>query len=204
MKPIEIDKGTLAQGGVIPFFIGAMIATLIGLSVAWPVMDGAINGGSGASATLTFSGNVTCNQLVNVTNGAGTKAVFEFNITSGGCTAANTGFATVTLGANQNTSTISATNLTTALNANATVSGTMTASNPSAGVVTLTYDTHGAAGNLAGVVLAEGVAGTWSGTTLSNGVSDATTMPSAAGTIVDQLPLFLVLILLMVFVKVIV
>lgn len=204
MKPIEINKGTLAQGGVIPFFIGAMIATLIALSVVWPVMDGAINGGAGAYATLTFSGNATCNQLVNVTNGAGAKAVFEFNITDGGCVAANTGKATVTLGHYHNSTSESATNLTTALNANATVSGTMTATNPSAGVVTLTYDTRGAAGDLAGVVLAEGVAGTWSDTTLSGGVSDASTMPSAAGTIVDQLPLFLVLILLMVFVKAIV
>jgi len=202
MKVFERIKDTSAQGGAIPFFIGAMLAVIIALAVAWPVMDSAINGGSGADATFTLSGNVTCHELVNVTNGAGTLSIFEFNITSGGCTAANAGYATVTILAGQNTSTIAATNLTTVMAANATITGTMTATNPSAGAVTLTYNTRGAAGDLAGVVLADAVAnGAWDGTTLSGGVSDATTMPGAAATLVDQLPLFLVLVLLMVFVK---
>ena len=200
-------KDNRAQGGAVAFFIGAMIATIIGLSVAWPVMDSALNNGNGAFATFTLSGNVTCGELVNVTNGAGTQAIFEFNVTNAGasCAAKNAAYDDVVLALNQNSSTIAATNFTAALNANSTVSGTMTASNPSAGVVWLEYNTHGAAGDNAGVVLSEAVTnGVWSATTLSGGVSDASSLPSAASTLADQLPLFLVLILLMVFVKAII
>ena len=199
---MRINKDIKAQGNAISWFIGVAVAVIIALSVAWPVIDGAIYGGAGAYSTLTLSGNVSCNQLVNITNGAGTKAIFEYNITSGGCTAANTGYATITLAANQNTSTIAATNLTTGLNNNATVSGTMTATNPSAGVVKLTYNTRGQVGNNAGIILSETLAaGSWGIATLSNGVSDATSMPASAQALVILIPLFLVLALLMVFIR---
>ncbi len=202
MKLSERIKGTKAQGGAIPFFIGAMLAVIIALAVAWPVMDSAIYGGGGATSTLTFSGNASCGELINITTSAGTKVTFEMNVTGAANCAANYGgYDDVVMALNTNDSTRAAANLTTSINANASITD-MTATNPSAGVVVLTFDTHGAAGDNAGVVLAEGAAaGAWSGTTLSGGVSDATTMPSAAGTIVDQLPLFLVLVLLMVFVK---
>lgn len=37
---------TVAQGGIIGFFIGAMIAVVIALQVTWPVMDSVISGTS--------------------------------------------------------------------------------------------------------------------------------------------------------------
>ncbi len=37
---------TAAQGGIIGFFIGAMIAVVIALQVTWPVMDSVISGTS--------------------------------------------------------------------------------------------------------------------------------------------------------------
>lgn len=199
----KILKDNHAQGGVITFFIGVMLAVVIGINVAWPVMDSAINSGNGAYATLTFTGNTWCGQMVNVTPSPGASTIhFYINVSGLGCAVPNAGFAVVTMTTPHNTSTASATNLTTAINANASISGTMTATNPSAGVIQLNYNTHGAAGNNAGVVLAESVTNaTWSGTTLSGGVSDASTMPTAASTIVAQLPLFLVLVLLMVLVK---
>ena len=42
-------KCTAAQGGVIGFFIGAMIAVVIALQVTWPVMDDVISGTSMAN-----------------------------------------------------------------------------------------------------------------------------------------------------------
>lgn len=199
---MKLIKNKRAQGTVVSWFIGIAIAVVVALAVVWPVTDGALNGGAGAYSTLTLSGNVSCNQLVNVTNGAGAKAIFEFNITSGGCTATTGGQVAVTLGADQNTSTIAATNLTTALNANATISGTMTATNPSAGVVRLTYKTKGQAGSNAGIVLSETLAaGSWSGNTLSNGVSDSTTMPASAQTLIVLIPLFIALVLLMILIR---
>lgn len=132
----------------------------------------ALDPGVAASGTLTLSGNVSCNELVNITNVAGTKVTFEYNITSGGCTAATATYVTVTLAANQNTTTIAATNLTTIINANATIADTMTASS-NLGIVTLTYDTIGVAGN--SVSLAETLAaGAWSGTALAGGTATDT------------------------------
>lgn len=40
---------TVAQGGIIGFFIGAMIAVVIALQVTWPVMDSVISGTSMAN-----------------------------------------------------------------------------------------------------------------------------------------------------------
>jgi hypothetical protein len=199
------QTNTLAQGGAISFFVGAMLAVIISLSVAWPVMDSAINGGSdSASGTLTLTGNTSCGQYINVTNAANTKAPFYINITAGGCSAPPSGVAIVTIPAASNTSTVSAANITTAMNANATISGTMTATNPSAGVVRLTYNIVGTPGN--SVITTETLSnGAWGSGTLTGGSYSATNnMSSAASTLVDQLPLFLVLVLLMVFIKAII
>lgn len=38
----KIIKNKVAQGGIISFFIGAMIAVIIALQVTWPVMDAAM------------------------------------------------------------------------------------------------------------------------------------------------------------------
>lgn len=45
----SIFEDTKAQGGIIGFFIGAMIAVVIALQVTWPVMDSVISGTSMAN-----------------------------------------------------------------------------------------------------------------------------------------------------------
>lgn len=44
-----------AQGGIVGFFIGAMIACIIALQVTWPVIDDVLNG-SGAGSMANMSG----------------------------------------------------------------------------------------------------------------------------------------------------
>ena len=43
-----------AQGGIVGFFIGAMIAVIIALQVTWPVIDDVLNG-SGATSMANMS-----------------------------------------------------------------------------------------------------------------------------------------------------
>ena len=43
------------QGGIVGFFIGAMIAVIIALQVTWPVIDDVLNG-SGAASMANMSG----------------------------------------------------------------------------------------------------------------------------------------------------
>lgn len=42
----KLVKDVKAQGGVISFFIGAMIAVIVALQVTWPVIDGVLSGTS--------------------------------------------------------------------------------------------------------------------------------------------------------------
>ena len=44
-----------AQGGIVGFFIGAMIAVIIALQVTWPVIDDVLYG-SGATSMTNMSG----------------------------------------------------------------------------------------------------------------------------------------------------
>lgn len=48
---MNILKDIKAQAGTIGFFIGAMIAVIIALQVAWPVIDVSINSAGGADPT---------------------------------------------------------------------------------------------------------------------------------------------------------
>jgi len=120
-----------------------------------------------ASGSLNITGNVTCGQLVNITAPSGVVTYFEFNVTDEpSCAAKNGAYDDVVLARYQNTSTIAATNLTTAINANATVSAILTATS-SSGLITVTYDTVGTNGNIA---VSESLTnGAWSGTTLTGG-----------------------------------
>ena len=42
-----------AQGGIVGFFIGAMIAVIIALQVTWPVIDTVLNGSGNITANLS-------------------------------------------------------------------------------------------------------------------------------------------------------
>ncbi len=125
-----------------------------------------------ATGTLTFSGNASCGELVNITTAAGTLVTFELNITTpdaGICAVKHPWTAAVTMAVGHNTSTEAAANLTTAINTNATINASMTATNPSAGVVLLTHDTAGTTGN--DVLTAEtAAAGAWAAATLTGGL----------------------------------
>jgi hypothetical protein len=53
-KVVESIESTKAQGGLVGYFIGIMIAVIIALEVTWPVIDDVLNGSGKASiANLT-------------------------------------------------------------------------------------------------------------------------------------------------------
>ena len=51
----KFTHNTKGQGGIVGFFIGAMIAVIIALQVTWPVIDDVLNG-SGATSMANMSG----------------------------------------------------------------------------------------------------------------------------------------------------
>lgn len=158
----------LLVAGILAVIVGAAML-YIGLFINATLSGQFDSTLSPASATgsLTFSGNTSCGEYVNITTGASVLVPLYFNLSSG-CSAAPGGVATVSLAAGGNTSTFSASNLSAAINGNATLSAILTASNSSAGVVLLTYDTTGTAGNA--VATTETAANAaWGATTLTGG-----------------------------------
>jgi len=121
-----------------------------------------------ASGNLTITGNPNCGGTVNITNASGTKVAFYLNTTPG-CTPPSADF--YQLNISVNTSTGTANNLTTAINANVTLNGTITAANPTAGVVTLTYKSTGTAGNAVATVETMTNASWINGATLTGGIN---------------------------------
>lgn len=202
----NIMKDNRAQGGAVSFFVGAMIAVVVALQVAWPVMDASIYGGVGTSSgVLTFSGNVSNAELVNITNGAAVYR-FEFNTTNNGTTIVcqTTNCIPVNLSGSYpamfNHSWLASGNLTAAINANASVAALVTAANTT-NKTTITAVASGKSYN--SIATSEnGAAIAWGAATLTGGGDRVTqNMSSASTVLVDQLPLFLILVLLMVFVK---
>lgn len=150
--------------GVLVLIVAFTIIPIVGSEMDKSVT---VPGDAYASGTLTISGNVTCGQLVNLTDRNGVVTYFEFNITNEpSCAAKNAAYDDVVLARFENTSTIAATNLTAEINTNATTSAAFTATS-SLGVVTLTSDVIGRVGNLA---VSENLAnGAWSAATLTGG-----------------------------------
>ncbi len=133
-----------------------------------------LTAGTTAAGTLTFSGNASCGEFINITTSAGTKITFEMNVTGdANCAAKQTWTDDVVMALNHNSTNESATNLTAAINANATISAEMTATNPSAGVVVLTYNTVGDDYNTLATTETL-AAGAWAASTLSGGVDEDT------------------------------
>lgn len=209
----NIMKDNRAQGGMVSFFIGAMIAVVVAMQVAWPVMDASIYGGEGtAGGALTFSGNVSNGELVNITNGAAVYR-FEFNTTGNGsaevCKTTNCIIVALSQTAGTeaspnpnvyNSSVKASGNLTAAINANASTLALVTAANTT-NKTTITAVASGKSYN--SIATSEnGAAIAWGAATLTGGGDRITkNMSSASTVLVDQLPLFLILVLLMVFVK---
>lgn len=123
-----------------------------------------------ATGNLTITGNPNCGELVNITNAAGTLVTFYLNTTPGCTKTAVYNNVNITV----NSSTGTAINLTSAVNTNATLNATLTAANPTVGVMTLTYFITGNAGN--SVATAETMAnGSWiNGATLTGGINAST------------------------------
>lgn len=98
-----------------------------------------------ATGTLTFTGNVTTGELVNITNGG--VHTFEFNTTGTGTSSST--YINVDVSGSNNTSVIASGKLTDAINANASTAAQVTAVNTT-NVTTLTAVTAGTAGNSIG------------------------------------------------------
>ncbi len=167
-------QATMTGIGAIAIGVLVLVVAFTIIPVVGDQIDQAITiqGDETATGTLTFSGNASCGEFINITTAAGTKITFEMNITSGsqaGCVAKREWADDVVMAYNYNTSTVAATNLTAAINANATISAVMTATNPSAGVVVLTHTVTGTTGN--SVATTEtATAASWAVATLTGGV----------------------------------
>ena len=203
MKSFIKDKS--GQTGMLTFFIGAMIAVIIALQVAWPVIDQSIYGSGGyATNVFNFTGNSTEGQRINITtagisnSGDGSNTMCYYFNTSG--IGKPVGCLVVDVRSGANTSTGSATALAASINGDTDFApwGTAAASTT---FVTITADK---AGNIYNWPVSETVTnGAFSKIAAFTGgaFGGILNMGSAASTIVEQIPLFLVLILLMVFIK---
>ncbi len=132
--------------------------------------------GTSATGNLNISGNTSNNDLVNITSGTAVYR-FEFNTSVASPTNCNTANCIIVNVFNTNKSLNSATNLTAAINANASTAALVTATTVAGtngyNYTTLTYTSRGVAGN--SIALAEtGTNIAKSGTTLLGGVDDVT------------------------------
>lgn len=190
-------KGIKAQGNVVSWFVGVAIAVIIALSVAWPVIDGALNGGAYAIGTYTFTGNSTTGEYVNITKEDGSVMCYYFNTTGIG---KPVGCLVVDVRSGGNTSVISATNLTTAINGDTDLDGILTATNPSGNVTRITSDRKTQLLNQ--YALSDTVTnGAWGAAYMAGGITDVSAMPASAQTIILLVPLFLALLVLMIFIR---
>ena len=201
-----IQDNIKAQGSVAGFFIMLMLATIVALAVTLPVIDTAINGGGAyAHGTLTLAGNVSCGQYVNITLANGTKMAYNANFTipNDGCSIpldTGTHVYPWPLSSYGNNSTEAAGSLVTALQDDNADGGTMSFTNPSAGVVYGVYSTMGTTGN--SVVTVDNINGSWASGTFTGGAFGATqNMSTGSLVLINMIPLFLVLSLLLLFIR---
>jgi hypothetical protein len=125
--------------------------------------------GHQATGSITFSGNTSNGKLFNITNGENIY-IFEFNTSTASPSVCSTPNCIIVNVYNTNTSVKSSTNLTAAINANATVYALVHATDTT-NVTTLTYPTRGIAGN--SIVLSTNSLNAIS-SGLSGGVDDVT------------------------------
>lgn len=168
----------LVVGSVMTLVVGGFFA-YIGLFLnanTAAVFDSTLTP-TASSGALTWSGNSYCGDWVNITVANGIPVSMYINVTGINCGVAPTWADVISLASPANTSTYTATNISTAINANGSLNPTLTATNPSAGVVTLTYNTIGTAGN--GVATTESsVNASWASTSLTGGTEGSTAWAS--------------------------
>lgn len=155
---------------ILAIIIGAILL-VVGIFVTSTVSNAASVGITpvAASGTLSWAGNSSCGNIVNVTNASGARASFYVNVTGADCAVAPAGYAYINVSKNSNTSIITAQNTTIAFNANVTVNQEMVATNVTNGT-TLTYSTTGTGGN-AVLTTETGTNSSWTSGTLTGGVN---------------------------------
>ena len=201
----ELKKDNSGQMGMAGVFIGLAITFIIAMSVVWPVIDQSLNSDGGvASGTYNFTGNSSEGQFVNITtldianSGIGGYTMCYYANTTGigkpiGCTV-------IDVRSGANTSDGSATALRAAIASDTDISGYVTVTNTSATNVIITANNAGTRFNWGTTDTVTN--GGWAASAMTGGAyGGLTNMGTAASVLVQQIPLFLVLILFMVFVK---
>jgi hypothetical protein len=162
---IAVYLGIAVAVGAITLFVTSQVVDITGTPSG--------TSSTAASGALTFTGNVSNGELVNITNGVAVYR-FEFNTTAAGsaATCLTTNCVIVNLTPGYNSSVKASGNLTAAINANVSVAAFVTAVNTT-NTTTITADTAGSAGNSIGTVETLAAA-SWGAATLTGG-SDANT-----------------------------
>lgn len=179
-------KDEKAQGGMVGFFITALVTLIIALQVTLPVADSVINDLPGtATGTITFTGTAVAGETVNISSETytltnGTGGAFNVNIGAG---TANASYTTSQLVAE--------------LTANSTL---VTAVNNGDNSSTVTAILSGSAGNYATTTNVTG--GSWGAATLTGGSNTVTGNQSATSqALLGLIPLFIVLLVVLIFVR---
>lgn len=161
------------------FLVVLLVVLYVGVNIIQSVSDAsAIDQASYATGTFNLTANVTTDEVVNITAG-GTVYCFEFNYTGTGLTDASCTNVPVTNA--YNTSVLAGSNLTTAINAETTLTDLITATNAAA-VTTITADATGTDANAYATV--DNVTGGWAAALMSGG--DTGDSLAAAQTSVDS------------------
>jgi len=179
-----------AQGSVAGLFIMLMLATIVALGVTLPVIDTAINGGgNNADGTIEFTANATVDRTINVS----TETYTFVNTSATAKAAFNMALNGTTLEPSYACS-----RFVTEVNANSTL---VSATSCSANTTTITSLAFGTAGNSYGFT--SNVTGaTVSAATLTSGANSATgNMSTGSLVLIGMIPLFLILSLLLLFIR---
>lgn len=169
------DRRAVSMVGLVAMAIGVL--TLIVTFTIIPIVGSQLNASYtlqsdvAATGTLTFSGNVTFGELVNITNGATT---YTLEFANG--TATKSSYIAMDVSGGNNTSALAPSIFVTAFNGNATVAALATAYNGS-GTVTITWDTVGTVGNSVGTT-ETGAQTAFASTKLTGGVDGSDWNPT--------------------------
>jgi hypothetical protein len=168
------NSGSIEMVNTGVMLVVLLVVLYIGVNIIDNVEDAtSLDAGSAATGVWTTgAANVTIGEYTNITAGGVTYAFYFNNTTS---PIAPSGYILVDVSGGWNTSALVHTNLTAAINGNATLAALITAVNTTAATntTTITADARGVAANSYGTV--DGSAtGAWGAATMSGGVDDDT------------------------------
>lgn len=163
------ETGDLSMVNAAMYLVVLLVILYVGVNIIQGVGDATeLEAGTYATGALTFSGNVTTGELVNITDGS-TTYTFEFNTTGTGVTA---GYINVDVSSGSNTSVLASGELTDAINNNATLAALITAVNTT-NTTTITADVASTTANSYGTT-ENGAQTAWASTTMSGGAAEDT------------------------------